>query len=1535
MRDPEGNEFCDPGACSSSSLRILSCDDRAVAAAIATTTEVAAGVRFGENGRPIGVPLVVYCAACGEGNREEARFCAACGARVGARCAACDRELVGDPNFCDSCGARTGEGSEEPAQTRKVVTLVFADLVGSTSLQEQMDPESVRGLMHDCYGMLRAAIEASGGHVVKFVGDGVMAVFGVPEVAEDDALRAVTAAARMVDAIDELAAVRRSAGTVGLALRVGVNTGEVVVAADDTDVVGDVVNVAARLQAAAPSGGVLVGEATWRLTRHAAVFEALAPLAVRGRVQPVVAHRLVEVATPDDLTSPGFVGRRRELQTLVDAFDAVAASRSPRLVSVIGSPGVGKTRLVREFEARLHGRATIARAVCRARGVPTLAPIPELLDGLGSLDSLLAVSDDAARVAEQVHELASGEIGSAEGMFWAVRRLIEQAAERGPVVVVIEDLHRAESLLLDLVEHLAYWIREQAVLVITTARPELRETRPSLTDARSGQVLVALEGLDRDTTEQLVCELLDTDRVPSALLGRLASSTQGNPLFVREMIRMLVDDDVLRLVDEEWALTVAPEAIEVPPTIQSLLAARVDRLSADERTVLERASVVGAEVYRGALEDLVPVQLRGRLDGVLESLRRKEFLEPSGSYWGDERVLRFQHALIRDAAYRRILREVRARLHERVARWLDAKTGGAADHDEAIGHHLEQAQADARTLGPLDERSRAVAAEAARRLAAAAERALGRDDLQTAASLAERAIACLDAEDPAGAEVLLTHCEALLGEGRVTDAAASIDQLGRLAVDNPRLDAWTTCFAVQQASLVEARGLADAVPTLVAAAARLAELDDRAGEAKAHRVHASVLARLGQIGECEAALDRALSAARLAGDRHQITGVLSAAPVAALWGPSPVPRAGGRCLDVIRLVRITTGARAVEITSIRCQAVLEALRGRFDAARSMLGAARAMSVDLGLRHGLLEVELSAGLVELYAGDAATAEGHLRIAYDGLLSLGVHTDAAQAAALRARAAWLLGRADDALAHSEDSEHLGGQDRKAGVAWRAVRADILAARGAVAEAIEQAEAAVALADRTDALVDHADACAALSRVLAAAGSLAASDAAAQRARALYLEKGATALVPVAAESEAPGHAGGVTSGPEPSNIASRVARRTVELAAAGRFEELAMLMSPAHRQDDRRAVPITSTDDPDAFIEPLRAIAELGIGTYRSHVLAIRGEQLALVNWQVDLGPVPVDLLVLWGVDAAGRNELAVLFDPSDLVSALDWLNEAYLQGEGAPDAGVLGPVFDANRAYNHRQWDRFESIYAPDFVMVDNRPAGWGVVCGPAAFADVIRPLVEAAPDLVNVITCIRPVEGPAVLATGGVAGRARHGGPVELAFHLLYTVSGGAIATLETFAIDSLDAAMARRDELAAARPGPTNAATRVLDRWADALGTADLDTVAALYAEDLVVDDRRPGLRNVITGRAANVANTGFTAGIRPTIEVLGTHGERVALVRVTYTTSRIEGAYLSVVTVDAPGECITRGVLFEPRDVEAARRVLGHAPPSTAGRG
>ncbi|HYD10438.1 MAG TPA: adenylate/guanylate cyclase domain-containing protein, partial [Acidimicrobiales bacterium] len=399
----------------------------------------------------------VTCGACGRACREGARFCAGCGAGLVPACRSCGTELEPDARFCDGCGAPTAGDvatpvEPEPTGDRKVVTIVFADLSGSTSLQERLDAEATARLMERVQRVLAAAIEEHGGRVVKSTGDGVMAVFGVPVLREDDAVRAVRAGVAMQAAFAGL-------GVADVSLRVGINTGEVVVSPDTTDVVGDPVNVAARLESAAGLGEVYVGPETQRLVRDVIALEVVEPLTLKGKAEPVAAARVVGDADGGPIQPTPFLGREEDLATLEAAVDEAIATSSTRLVTVVGWAGLGKSRLAGELAARIADRVTTVEVHFVADGGSSFGPMADALRDVVDLDAL-DLGADSERVASTIGALLTGgAAGSTEQVFWAIRRALEALAADRPVIVALDDLHWAESAMLDLVEHLAEWLR--------------------------------------------------------------------------------------------------------------------------------------------------------------------------------------------------------------------------------------------------------------------------------------------------------------------------------------------------------------------------------------------------------------------------------------------------------------------------------------------------------------------------------------------------------------------------------------------------------------------------------------------------------------------------------------------------------------------------------------------------------------------------------------------------------------------------------------------------------------------------------------------------------------------------------------------------------------------------------------------------------------------------------------------------------------------------------------------------------------------
>ncbi|NNE12990.1 MAG: adenylate cyclase, partial [Ilumatobacter sp.] len=731
---------------------------------------------------------------------------------------------------------------------------------------------------------------------------------------------------------------------------------------------------------------------------------------------------------------------------------------------------------------------------------------------------------------------------------------------------------------------------------------------------------------------------------------------------------MLVDDGVIVREGDEWTLTIEAEAVEVPPTIQSLLAARLDRMPPTERRLIELASVVGPEFALGAVASISeedPAALRASLD----RLRRRELVDSTGLYWGDEPLFRFHHVLIRDAAYRRLLKRTRADLHLRVGDWTERTAHGLpGEHEVAIAHHYEQAHEYRRQLDDVDDTIASIGHRAAELFSSAAHRALGRDDLTTAAALAQRALDRLDDGDPLVPAMLVVAAEASLSLGDIDGGRPFVARLQGLVDDDRALAAWAQVFVAQVTMLTEPDRLHQAEEHAEAAAAAFSELGDESGLAKARLIRASTLARLGQIGRCEAELDLALTAARSAGDRRRVAAVLGAAPVAALWGPSPIPRAGGRCLDVIRLLRITTGSPAVEATSVRCQAVLEALRGRFDTARSMLTDARARVEELGLRHALNETDLYAGIVELLADDPVAAEPPLRSAYHGLGRLGIGADAGQAAAYLARALLQQGRLDEAEALADESAELAGENPQTAIAARTAQAEILAARGRFDEAVQVATEAVARAEGTDIIVDHAQASAVLARVAAQAGDHARAERAASAARSLYDQKAATVATPTTSVDGRPSL---------PRDQWNRGARLSEEWMALWLTDEDEHFrrMTDDVRASDHRPMLAIELHGREQARAAFSGIDSRRTGQVGYQVLATRHDDLVLnactLMWGRGRdGPV-VEFLGLQRWNSEDCCDISLTFDVGDLDGAMAELDR--LAGEAQPS--VDAPAAD--------------------------------------------------------------------------------------------------------------------------------------------------------------------------------------------------------------------------------------------------------------------
>jgi class 3 adenylate cyclase/tetratricopeptide (TPR) repeat protein len=1012
--------------------------------------------------------VVAACRTCGEQNAETARFCHACGT------------AFAEP--------------EPPHEVRKTVTILFADVAGSTELGERLDPEALRSVMSRYFEEMRSVLEHHGGTVEKFMGDAVMAVFGVPLAHEDDALRAVRAADEMRQRLGELNSELERQHSVVLEMRVGVNTGEVVAGdpgAGQAFVTGDAVNLAKRLEQAAPPGSVLIGKATYPLIKDAVQAGPLESFSVKGKADPVSPLRLDAIDPDAAGVARGldrhFVGRIDELAALQIAFRRVEAEQSCRLFTVLGPAGIGKSRLVSEFVSDSDGQVLAGRCLPYGRGI-TLWPFREIVRALGDaagLAAALAGAEDAERVVDRVMSAVGAASGSAnsEETPWAFRRLLETIAKRRPMVVVLEDVHWAAPALLDLVEYLLGWLHGP-VLFVCLARQDLVEIRPGWLNPRPNSDTLMLDPLAAEEAESLLGEL---DADPEAK-ARIAEAAEGNPLFLEQIAALLAEE-------QEDA-----EDVAIPPSIQALLAARLDQLDLVERAVIERAAVVGREFSRAAVSALSPSEVASTLAGALMALVRKKLLLPDMSDRADDRF-RFEHVLIRDVAYEAVPKKHRAELHGRLADWLEASQAA----EELVGYHLEQAYrlgADIAGKGSSDS----LRDRAAERLAAAGRRAFLRGDMPAAADLLGRATDLLPEDKPAWLELAPDLGAALRDTGDLNRA----DEVLSTAVERAAVasDRRAESLALVERSVVRlmaygARRTGEAAAAAENAVTVFTELNDEHGLARAWHLLGRVEWINGHAAAMERALECGLEHARRAGNERDATTILKTLALTALFGPRPIEEALSRCEEIRREA---AGDREIDAVLASVIGGLEARRGRFDEARRLQRSSEELFRELGLGFSLAGVGMYSGVVELLAGDLQAAEHALRTAQESLESLGDRGGAATASALLADVLHRQGQDDEAdLSATLSEETASSDDLASQVLWRQVRAKILARRGALDEAERIARAGVALAAKTDFSWMPGDSLVALGIVLHAAEKEDEARAVFEEALQLYEAKG----------------------------------------------------------------------------------------------------------------------------------------------------------------------------------------------------------------------------------------------------------------------------------------------------------------------------------------------------------------------------------------------------------------------------------------------
>jgi class 3 adenylate cyclase/tetratricopeptide (TPR) repeat protein len=1028
--------------------------------------------------------VVKVCPSCGEENPERFRLCGFCGAKL--------------------------EPEAAPHEARKLVTVVFADLAGSTALGEALDSESLRALMTRYFEEMRGVLELHGGVVEKFIGDAVMAVFGLPVVREHDAHRAVRAAEEMRVALSRLNDELDAGWGVRLAARIGVNTGEVV--AGDTEsgqrlVTGDAVNVAARLEQAAGEMEIFLGPLTYRLVRDEIEAEPVEPLALKGKADRVPAYRLLGLARTEGRRrrpSAPLVGRGTELAALRDEFSRAVDAKSCRLATVLGDAGVGKSRLVAELAESLEGEAVFLHGRCLpyGRGI-TFWPLREAVREVAVISDEDRPEEARAKLvrlagpeaADAVERVASA-IGLSDSqfavgeVFWGARKLLETIAQRQPLLLVLEDVHWGETTFLEFVEHLATEVERAPILLVCLARHELLEIKGDWGE-RAVERRILLEPLSEQDVGRVIENVLEQAQVAKDVRARIAAAAEGNPLFVEQLVEMMIDEGLLRRQDDAWVAQGDVSSVSMPPTIHSLLAARLERLSRQERNVIDAACVVGQVFAEGAVVELAADGVAERVPELLEALVRKQLVRPEPSELISERSYRFRHILIRDAAYKGLLKRSRAVLHERFVAWADRVNQDrdrAVEYEEILGYHLEQAHRCLSELGPLDEHGRELGIRAATRLSSAGGRAFARGDMPAAANLLRRAVALLPAESKDRLSLLPDLAEAMMAIGEFAWAETFLDE------------AIATAEATGEAALAASARLLrirvrshSAVPEdwtgqVVEEAKRGLPLLESAGDhvelARAFRMLAWANGTACQYGEAAVAAQRAMEHAARGGDERQRRHAASQYAIAALYGPTPVTEAISRCETI---VADAVGDRRTQGLVMSLLSGLRAMQGDFDRARDLYTHARLMLADLGRSVVAASTSQQSCGVEMLAGDPAAAERELRRDFAELLEMGEKYFLSTAAGELARAVCAQSRYAEAEELTLMAEELSADDDLTSQAlWRSVRAKALARRGLAREAEELARQAVELLRGTDALALQAATLEDLVEVLALVGA-----------------------------------------------------------------------------------------------------------------------------------------------------------------------------------------------------------------------------------------------------------------------------------------------------------------------------------------------------------------------------------------------------------------------------------------------------------------
>jgi tetratricopeptide (TPR) repeat protein len=905
---------------------------------------------------------------------------------------------------------------------------------------------------------------------------------------------------------------------VQISVRTGVNTGEIVANldpnADQNLATGDAVNVAARLEQNAPAGEVLLGEVTHDLVQHHVEVERL-ELALKGKPEPVPAYRLIdvhEIAAPIHADTP-LLGRDRELRELRDSYHAMADERRPRLITVTGEAGVGKSRLIADFVDSVSDDAEVLRGRCLAYGDGiTFWPLVEIVRSAAEI-----VEDDSqASAREKIADLLSADdpdrdaivdrVVSAIGLstrdfpvteiFWGARHLFESRAASRPVVLVVDDIHSAETTFLELLTRLVESPTPRPILVVCSARPEVATGHADWWES-SGRSRIELQPLGAEAVEGIIDELLGHASLSPETRQRVVSASEGNPLYVEQLVSMLRDRD--------------PEAgddVVVPPTIAALLSARLDALTVPERAVIEPASVIGVQFAGAAVTQLVPVPVRTNVDSHLGTLRTKQFIQPT-TLSGEDDAYRFHHVLVRDATYQSLLKRARATLHEEFVEWaerVNRERGRETEFEEINGYHLEQAVRYRRELGPLDEHGRELAKRAASKLANAGSRALDRSDMPAAANLLLRAVDLLDEQDPTRLWLIPDLAEALMVMSRLEEAAALLAPALKASRDlgDQRLEARIRLRQLNLDVVGDETDAAPPVDEVEQILATLRDLEDHGGTARAWRVLMLIHAHAGLYDDVAQAAHNLIAEAGISGEARLVRQGATAYAVASVLGTTPVAQALGTCQRALEEVQ---GDRLAEGVVCGALAQLRAMQGDFDEARARYREEMRLLADLGVNSQSASTSLDSARVEILAGDLEAAEAHLRRDDASLAELGEVYFRSEVAGMLGHVLMLRGDEAEAEAFVVLAEALSdSDDAQSQVLWRSARARLWAGSNPE-RAVELARGAVDLAETTADLLMRGDAWSDLGEVALVVTGVDDAVGALEQALSLYELKGDT--------------------------------------------------------------------------------------------------------------------------------------------------------------------------------------------------------------------------------------------------------------------------------------------------------------------------------------------------------------------------------------------------------------------------------------------